>query len=232
MSRAVALPRIVGGAVLLLVGAVPIVQTLRVVLHADRATAAYETTRLLDSPIGFGGHVITVSDTLPQVRSGSSPEREASVGVVLDGDTVLAPRPVNVSLGAMGLSRYWLWIQAQTVRDRATNEQSLYISRRVAGSPADNPTFEVLRVSEDGATTLSTPSAGDRRDDPLLHAVLTPLAGDVPLLPYTSYGISISSDALLPAMVISVLPFAGVGLGLWFLFTAVGRSQHNALRPD
>jgi len=220
------------GAILLLFGVVPIVQTLRVVRQSDRATAAYETKRLLESPIEFGGHVIVVDDTFPQVRSSSSPKREAPVGVVLDGDTILAPQPVMVSLGALGLSRYWLWIQAQIVRNRATNEQSLYISRRVAGSPADNPTFEVLRVSEDGATTLSTPSAAARRDDPLLHAVLTPLAGDVPLLRYTSYGISISSDSLLLAMVISVLPFAAVGLGLWFLFTAVRRSQHNALRPD
>ncbi len=220
-SQALSLPRFVVGAFLALFGVVPIAQSVRAMRQVDRATTAYETNRLLESPVEFGGRVIVVHDTLPQLRSSDSPEREAMVGVLLDGDTILAPQPVIVSLSAPGLARYWLWIHVQIVRDRATNQRALYISRRVAGSPAENPSFEVLRISEDGATAISSPSAAERRDNPLLYVVLTPLASELPLLPYTSYGAFIATDSLLLGMLFSVLPFVSIGLGLWLLQSTV-----------
>ncbi len=218
--------RYVVGTALLVHGGLPVVQNVREMIYTARAQRAYDVTRHLETPIEFGGHVIDVRDSLPQLRSSESPEREGLVGIEMDGQSVLAPTRGLVSLSAVGLSRYWFWIQAQTVRDRSTNVRTLVVARRLLDSPADNPTFEVLQIFEDGHTSISTASAADRRTSPLLTVVLTPLAGEVPLLPYMSYWFPVTTNFLPLAMLLSALPVVSIAGGLWLLISTARRRAH------
>jgi hypothetical protein len=101
-----------------------------------------------ESPVEFGGRDRRARHATAAFKRQSRTPNDGSVGIRRDS----APQPVIVC-SALGLARYWQWIRTNygTVRQPARP-----VPRGACGS-AENPSFEVLRISEDGATTISSP---------------------------------------------------------------------------
>jgi hypothetical protein len=146
------------------ISAFPIIQELREDAFWRAGQARFQEEQLLDQPLRFAGHTITIEDPLPRGGPPSEKAERGEVRVLLDGHEVLPAQPVMVRPGQRDLGRYHLWIDAWIFTDRRTGTSFLQVGRRRSGVAGAGRAYDFLRVDANGSHAVRRLSHAQRAE--------------------------------------------------------------------
>lgn len=204
------------GLLIAAVSAFPIVQGVREDAFWRAGDERFQEEALLELPLRFAGHTITIEDPLPRGGPPSEAEERSFARILLDGQEILPAKPAMVRPGRSDLGRYHLWIDAWIFTDRRTGSRSLYLGRRLSVNAGVRP-YDLLRVSADGSYALRRLSFADRAESyPIWRTIQFLNDGTETVYPFSVR--NIWPTLLVPVFYPNTTLVLGVvmlGVGLW-----------------